>query len=105
FSLEQGYALALESERKAACVFRVFQHGSDLLAELARRHRRAEARQKCAGFDIYRARIGIGARVAHAGAADHLLRHDRLEADSEILCSETPLAYRAMNQSMRLAPA
>jgi len=38
-------------------------------------------------------------------AADDLQRRDRLEANPEALCSETPLAYLAMNQSIRLAPA
>jgi hypothetical protein len=37
------------------------------------------------------ARVGVGALVADAGAADHLQRHDRLEADPEVLLLRDPV--------------
>jgi len=40
--------------------------------------------------------------IAYAGTPNHLPGQDRLKADAKTL---TPLAYLAINQSMRLAPA
>ena len=49
-SLEHGYSrVALEPEGEALGIFRVVQHGNNFLAELARRHRRAEAGQELFG--------------------------------------------------------
>jgi len=96
--------VALQPEGEAVSIFGVFQHGYHLLAELAGRHRRAKAGQKRFGLYTHGLRIGGGAGVADPGAADDLLRHDRLEAGSRFFCAETPPAYLAMNHSMRLAP-
>ena len=76
--------IALESEGEAVGIFRVVQHGNHFFAELPWRHRRAEARQELFELDAPGARIGVGARVADAGAADNLQRHDGLEPDSEL---------------------
>src|SRR5207253_10075258 len=85
-SLEYGDpGVALEPEGEGFSVFRVFQHGNHLLAELPGRHRRAEAGQERFGLDAHRVRISVGAGVANASAANDLLRHDCLEADPEML--------------------
>ena len=64
---------------------RVVQHGNNLLAELPRRNRRAEAGYELFGLHAHGVRVGVGPRVANSGAKDHLLRHDRLEADPEAI--------------------
>ena len=70
--------IALEPEGEALGIFRVVQHGNNLLAELPRRHRRAKAGNELFGLDTHGVRVGVGARIADPGAEDHLLRHDRL---------------------------
>src|SRR6266404_5893823 len=44
----------------------------------------AEAGQKRFGLHAHGGRVGVSAGVADPGAADDLLRHDRLEADPEM---------------------
>src|ERR1700722_15874011 len=68
-----------------AFVAALFWHTSNLIAELLRRHRRAEA-----GYELFRlhahgVRVGVGAGIVDPGAEHHLLRHNRLEADPEAL--------------------
>ena len=79
-SLKDGnLGIALQADGKGLGILRVVQHGSNFVAEVPRRHRRAEASHEFFGLDANGARIGVGARVTDAGPADDLLRHDRLE--------------------------
>src|SRR5260370_38763421 len=63
----------------------VVKHRNNFFAKLPGRHRRAEACQKRLGLDARRPGVSVGARIADPGAADDLLRHDRLEADAQAL--------------------
>ena len=65
-------------------IFRVVQHGNNLLAEVAGWHRGAKALHERLGRDAGRPCIGAGARIARPGTENHLARHDHLEADSEV---------------------
>src|SRR6202035_544828 len=76
--------VALEPEGEALGIFRILEHGYDFLAELPGRHRR-EASQELVTLDAHGTRVGVGTGIADPGAADHLPRHDGLEADPEVL--------------------
>jgi len=61
-----------QADVKGLGILRVVQHGNNFVAEVPRRHWRAEASHEFFGLDANGARIGVGARVTDAGPADDM---------------------------------
>src|SRR5260370_31491026 len=76
--------VALHAERHARRVSGVGEDRHDVVADLARRHRRPETGEEGFDTDAPAARVSLGRGAPKLGVADDLLPNDRLEADTEI---------------------
>src|SRR5260370_17395017 len=76
--------VALHAERHARRVGGIGEDRHDVVADLARRHRRPETGQEGFEADAPAARVSLSPGTPQLGVADDLLRDDRLAADTEI---------------------
>src|ERR1700676_3588379 len=74
----------LHAECHAGRVARIGEDRHDVVADLARRHRRAETGEEGFEADALAPRISLGRFAPELGVADDLLGEDRLETDAEI---------------------
>ena len=97
--------IALQAEGDARGVLWILQHRDQVVTELAGRKRRAEPGQVRLALDALRA--GVGVSAASPTPVPPMICRGTIawKRMPSLFCSATPLAYFAMNQSMRLAPA
>jgi hypothetical protein len=76
--------IALHAERHAGRVARIGEDRHDVVADLARRHRRAETGEEGFEADALTPRVSLTRFAPELGLADDLLGDDRLKTDAEI---------------------